>query len=204
MFNGQNTIMMKIPGVLFAGLSTMLIFLIQPGDVMSASQVAATLADLNPVHRNVMIITRRHHCLDANKAQIKNGTKVQFSKCHGKAHQRWTLSKGGYLVSQHTRVRKCLSAPINLLSKGTALRLWDCQNVAGQRWFHKKGRLYLFFPKKGLCFTTRSGRVERNGDAAVLGSCRTRGGMVLKLASKMPLPLKPVQLRLKIKCFMYR
>ena len=108
----------------------------------------ATAADLTPVRANILILTRQHHCLEVEKGRTKNGIKVQFSTCHGHVSQRWTLTKGGYLIHQYKQVRKCLSAPVNLLRKGTALRLWDCNNVSGQRWFYKKGRLFYFSLKK--------------------------------------------------------
>ncbi len=186
--------------ILLVLVPAVLAFTVQP-IVAAPPTTAPTAADLKPVRSQIMIMTRRHHCLDIENGQTKNGAKVQFSVCHGKANQRWTLTNGGYLVSQQKRVRKCLSVPVNLLRKGTALRLWDCQNVAGQRWFFKNNRLFLFDPKKALCVTTRAGRVERSGDTAVLGLCAGKGGMALKRVAKMPLPLNPVQLQLQKSSF---
>jgi hypothetical protein len=165
---------------------------------VNATTGYATAADLKPIRSNLLIVTRQHFCLTVKKVRANKVSNVQFLPCHGRFNQRWTLSKGGYLIHFGKRLRQCLSVPENLLRKGTALRLSDCRNIAGQRWFHKKGRLYLFLPKKGLCVTSRPALLNRRGSIAVLGPCLGKKGLALKLKTKMPLPLKPVRLRLKM------
>jgi len=164
---------------------------------VKAAPETATAADLKPVHSHILILTRKHLCLTVDKTEERKSAKVEFLPCHGRANQRWTLSKGGYLIHYGKRLRQCLSVPENLLRRGTALRLWDCKNIAGQRWYHNENRLFLFLPKRGLCVTYQPRRSKHKDPSAVLGSCMAKNGTTLSLAKKLPLPLKPVQLKLK-------
>lgn len=185
------------------GIKTGLLLLIIMAAIIGAShQVTAatgyaTAADLKPIRSNMLIFTRQHFCLTVKKAGVNKVAKVQFSPCHGRLSQRWNLSKGGYLIHFGKRLRQCLSVPENLLRIGTALRLSDCKNVVGQRWFYKKNRLFLFMPKQTLCVTSRKVRQIRRGSAAVLGSCISKKGTTINFSSKLPLPVKPVQLKVK-------
>jgi hypothetical protein len=195
MISGNNLRMMgKKTGLLIISFMSLALSASSP---VVAAPGTATAADLKPVRSHVLILTRRHFCMTVDKAGAGKSAKINFLPCHGRADQRWTLSKGGYLIHYGRRLRQCLSVPENSLRQGVALRLSDCKNIAGQRWFHKQGRLFLFLPKKGLCVTPLARHLEQNGTAAVLGSCLGQKGMILNIAQKMPLPLKPVQLRLK-------